>query len=410
MVSFGNPRTDVQEYEYWLSDRVDRIKADATDKRSEFTSHHERATILKALVIGGTGPTGHFIVNGLVRRGYHVAMLHTGRHELDEIPPSVEHIHTDPFSEEALRNALGNRTFDLTIAAYGRLRRIAEIMVGRTGRFISIGGVPAYRGYMNPTVLHLQGLPVPTPEDADVVPIENEDPKGWRVAQTEAAVFRHHPDAVHFRYPFLYGPYQIAPREWCVVRRIIDGRKTIILPEDGLSLNHSAYVENAAHAVLLGVDNPAAANGQIYNCGDERLLTLRQAVEIIAESLGERLEIVSMPWQFAIPARPMMAQPWNTHRVFDLTKIKMQLGYADVMSPERGLALTAGWLREHPLERGGGDEKILQDPFDYRAEDELIAAWKSLCEKMPRVTFLKEPGFTATYSGPGGKSRTSSWL
>jgi nucleoside-diphosphate-sugar epimerase len=364
---------------------------------------------LKALVIGGTGPTGHLIVNGLVLRGFQVAMLHSGRHELDEIPPTIEHIHADPFSEEALGSALGKRTFDLTIATYGRLRRIAEIMVGRTCRFISIGGVPAYRGYMNPTVLNPQGLPVPTPEQADLVPLENEDPKGWRVAQTEEAVFRHHPDAVHFRYPFLYGPYQVAPREWCVVRRIIDGRKTIILPEDGLSLNHSAYVANAAHAVLLGVDNPAAANGQIYNCGDERLLTLRQTVEIIAESLGKRIEIVSMPWRFAISARPMMAQPWSTHRVFDLTKIKMQLGYADVISPERGLALTVRWLCEHPLEPGGAGEKILQDPFDYRAEDELIAAWKSLCEKMPRVTFQKEPGFTATYSGPGGKPRASSW-
>jgi Trk K+ transport system NAD-binding subunit len=77
---------------------------------------------MKALIIGGTGPTGHFIVNGMLRRGYDVAMLHTGRHEVAEIPPSVEHIHTDPFSEEALRAALGNRTFDLTIAAYGRLR------------------------------------------------------------------------------------------------------------------------------------------------------------------------------------------------------------------------------------------------------------------------------------------------
>lgn len=364
---------------------------------------------MKALVIGGTGPTGHFIVNGLVRRDYQVAILHTGRHELDEIPPVVEHIHTDPFSEEALRNALGKRTFDLTIAAYGRLRRIAEVMVGRTGRFISIGGVPAYRGYMNPAVLHPEGMPVPTAEDAPVVPVENEDPKGWRVAQTEQAVFERHPEAVHFRYPFLYGPYQIAPREWCVVRRIIEGRKTIILPEDGLSLNHSGYVENAAHAVLLAVDKPDAAKGQIYNCGDEHLLTLRQTVEIIADALGHQLEIVSMPWRFAIPARPMMAQPWSTHRVLDLTKIKMQLGYADVTTPERGLALTARWLRDHPLERSGAGEKILQDPFDYRAEDELISAWKSLCDKMPRISFAKEPGFTATYSGPGGKSRSSSW-
>ena len=364
---------------------------------------------MKALVIGGTGPTGHLIVNGLLRRGYQVAMLHTGRHELDEIPPTVEHIHTDPFSAEALSATLARRTFDLTIAAYGRLRRIAELMVGQTERFISIGGVPAYRGYMNPGVLRPEGMPVPTSEDAPVVPLENEDPKGWRVAQTEQAVFEHHPEAVHFRYPFLYGPYQIAPREWCVVRRIMDGRKTIVLPEDGLSLNHSGYVENAAHAVLLAVDKPDAAKGKIYNCGDQRLLTLRQTVEIIAESLGHQLEIVSMPWRFAIPARPLMAQPWSTHRVLDLTKIRVQLGYTDVITPEEGLALTARWLRAHPLEQGGAGEKILQDPFDYRAEDELILAWKSLCQKMPTISYEREPGFTATYSGPGGKPRSSSW-
>ena len=274
---------------------------------------------------------------------------------------------------------------------------------------LSIGGVPAYRGYMNAALLHPEGMAIPTAEDAGVVATESEDAKGWRVVQTEQAVFEHHPGATHFRYPFLYGPYQVAPREWCVVRRIVDGRRSIIVPEDGLSLNHSAYVENAAHAVLLAVDRPDAAKGQIYNCGDARLLTLRQTIEIVADALGYNLEIVSMPWRFATPARPMISQPWTTHRVFDLTKLKVQLGYEDVVAPERGLEITARWLRDHPIERGGPAEKILQDPFDYRAEDELIAGWKSLCEKMPQVKFENEPGYTATYSGPGGKARSSKW-
>jgi hypothetical protein len=116
-----------------------------------------------------------------------------------------------------------------------------------------------------------------------------------------------------------------------------------------------------------------------------------------------------MPREFAVPARPLMAQPWTTHRVLDLTKIRTQLGYADVVAPERGLAITAHWLKDHPPEPNGTDEKILQDPFDYRAEDELIASWKTVCAKMPRVKFEREPGFTATYSGPGGKPRSSRW-
>jgi nucleoside-diphosphate-sugar epimerase len=363
---------------------------------------------LKALVIGGTGPSGHFIVNGLLRRGYQVAILHTGRHEVKEIPEAVEHIHTDPFSESALTDTLGTRTFDLTVAAYGRLRRIAEIMAGRTGRFISIGGAPAYRGYMNPATLNPAGMPIPTAEDAPLVSTENEDPKGWRVVQTEQAVFDRHPHATHFRYPLLYGPYQVAPREWCIVRRILDGRP-IIMPADGLTLNHAAYVENAAHAVLLAVDRPERARGQIYNCGDECLLTLRQIAEVIADALDQRLEIVSMPWRFALPARPLVSQPWTTHRVLDLTKLKSDLGYADVVPPETGLAYTARWLRDHPPEPGGAAEKILQDPFDYKAESELIAAWKSLCDAMPHVKFEREPGYTATYSGPGGKPRSTPW-
>jgi nucleoside-diphosphate-sugar epimerase len=362
---------------------------------------------MKALIIGGTGPTGHFIVNGMLRRGYDVAMLHTGRHEVAEIPPSVEHIHTDPFSEPALREALNRRTFDLTIAAYGRLRRIAEVMAGRTGRFLSIGGAPAYRGYMNPAVLHPQGLPIPTPEDSPLLTIEAEDGKGWRVVKSEEAVFANHPTATHFRYPHLYGPYQLAPREWSIVRRIIDGRRAIIVPEDGLSINHCGYVENAAHAVLLAIDKPEASAGQIYNCGDAHLLTLRQVIEVIARALGHELEIVSMPWEFAMPARPMIEQAWTTHRVLDLTKLKTQLGYKDVVAPERGLEITAHWLRTHPLDPDSGEAKILQDPFDYRAEYELIAAWKNLCAQMPKVKFAREPGYTAAYSGPGGKARSS---
>ena len=105
-----------------------------------------------ALVVGGTGPTGHFIVNGLLERGFLVAILHTGNHEVAEIPPEVEHIHTDPYDKTKIEDALAERQFDLCVATYGRLRAIAEVMRGRVGKFISIGGQPAYRGYMNATL------------------------------------------------------------------------------------------------------------------------------------------------------------------------------------------------------------------------------------------------------------------
>jgi nucleoside-diphosphate-sugar epimerase len=76
----------------------------------------------RALVIGGTGPSGPFVVNGLVDRGFETTILHSGAHEPPEIPSVVEHVHTNAFDPEAVRTALSGRTFDVCIATYGRLR------------------------------------------------------------------------------------------------------------------------------------------------------------------------------------------------------------------------------------------------------------------------------------------------
>jgi nucleoside-diphosphate-sugar epimerase len=361
-----------------------------------------------ALVIGGTGPTGPFIVNGLLARGYRVAMLHTGAHEIDEIPESVEHIHTDPYDADALRGALGERTFDVCIATYGRLRRIAEIMVGRCGKFISAGGGPAYRGYMNPALWGDGGMPVPIPEDAPRVEDPVDDEKGFRIARTEDAVLEQHPTATHFRYPIVYGPRQLLPREWCVIRRALDRRPHILLPAEGLTLLHCGYVENVAHAVMLAVDRPDVAAGKIYNCADSECLTLRQMVEVIAEALGHRWEIVSLPWSLAKPARPLVMQPLPTHRLYDLGRLRVELGYRDVVPAREAWARTARWWAERPIEPGALEETILLDPFDYAAEDLLVERWKRALAGIEPVAFSDEPGYTLAYSGPGGRTSSSS--
>ena len=362
---------------------------------------------MRALVIGGTGPTGYFIVNGLLERGFQVAILHTGRHEVDEIPAEVEHIHTNPFDAVELAEAVEGRTWDLVIATYGRLRRVAEVFEGKTGRFISVGGGPGYRGYMNATALWPPGMVVPTPEEAPKTRSEEEDGKGYRVLLSEQVVFDHHPDATHYRYPYIYGRYQIAPREWPIVRRILDRRPYLILPDDGLYLCTFGAAENMAHAVLLAVDHEQAARGQIYNCGDEKVLTLKQTVQICTDALGYDWELISMPYDLAVCARPMIAQPWTTHRVFDIAKIRHELGYRDVVEPVKALAEAARWYAEHPIDQRG--ERILQDPFDYAAEDRLVAAWRQALAQIPRDLFAQMPGYTGSYSGPGGSRRRAEW-
>lgn len=360
----------------------------------------------RILVIGGTGPTGIPIVRGLVERGHDVTILHRGTHEREETPAVVRHLHHDPYDADNLRAALAGERFDVTLAMYGRLRRIAELTAGITERFISVGGVPSIRGWMNPFLFEPNGLPVPAGEDAPLVTDPVDDEKGYRVAATEAAVFAHHPQATHFRYPYVYGPYQLAPREWSIVRRILDRRRRIIVADDGLTLHHFGYTENLAHAVLLAVDQPEAAAGQLFNAADEEALTIRQVAELCAAALGAELELVSMPFELAVPAHPLVCQPASTHRVLDISKLKRVLGYRDAVPARQAVQDTAHWLAAHPLDRGGTEEQVLTDPFDYAAEDQLIDAWQRAIASIPVVEYAMRPGWGLAYSGPGGRPRS----
>lgn len=330
----------------------------------------------KALIIGGTGPSGPFLVNGLIDRGFEVTILHRGTHEIPEIPPGIEHIHADPHFRETLDAAVGARQFDVVIATYGRIRVIAEAFAGKTGQFIAIGGVPAYRGFFDPSANFPAGLPIPVPESAQTVASEAEHRFSYLIASTEQAVLAAHPRGSVYRYPYVYGPYQLLPREWCVIRRALDRRPFIILADGGLSLMTHGYAGNLAHAVLLAVDRPDAAAGQIYNCGDDCQFSIRQIVEIVADELKHHFEIVSLPAAVAWPARGISLEITPHHKLLDLHKIKQQLGYSDPTPPAEALRRTVRWYVEHQPERGGDLEQRLQDSFDYDAEDQLAAIYR----------------------------------
>ncbi|HZO83437.1 MAG TPA: NAD-dependent epimerase/dehydratase family protein [Candidatus Binataceae bacterium] len=340
---------------------------------------------MKALVVGGTGPTGPFLVKALLARKYAVTILHRGTHEVPEIPSQVEHIHADPHFRDTLDTALKGRIFDLVVATYGRLRFVAEALKGKTGRFIGVGGVACYRGHFHPEALFPVGMKVPTAESGPLVESEQEQRFSWLIAETERAVLRAHPNAALLRYPYVYGPYQLVPREWCVIRRILDGRRFILLPDGGLTLMTHGYAENLAHAVMLAVERPQASAGQIYNCGDEQQLTLAQIVEVIARAMGRELEIIAVPDAAGSAARALTLQHTSHHQLMDLHKIRSELGYRDPVSVTEALARTVRWYVEHQPERGGDIERRLHDPFDYVTEDKLAAICRDSLRRMAEL-------------------------
>ena len=52
------------------------------------------------------------------------------------------------------------------------------------------------------------------------------------------------------------------------------------------------------------------------------------------------------------------------------------------------------------------EETVLEDPFDYAAEDALVAGWRRALDALPDVEWAREPGVGMAYSGPGGRPRS----
>lgn len=339
--------------------------------------------------MGGTGPTGVPIARGLVERGYELAIFHRGAHESPELPP-CEHIHADPHFRHTIDAALEGRQFDLVIAAYGRLRHVGDALAGRCGQFISVGGPLANVGSLSPWLHRPFGMQIPVREEdaAAFRPSDAEDPAvsfSNKVLDAELGIMEHHRkgdfSASHFRYPIIYGPRQLLPREWSIVKRILDGRKLMILADGGLPIYGRLAARNAAALILLAVDNPEAAAGEIFNCADERQFTVRQWTEMIADIMGCDMKMVSLPEEIAKPTRwfdPLLKE--SSHYLPDTTKARERLGYKDVIAPREALKEFVEWLVANPISR----EEFKHDPFDYALEDRLIAAYRRAVEQIER--------------------------
>ncbi len=340
------------------------------------------------LVVGGTGPSGYAIVERLIARGDQVTIFHTGRHELEFSAP-IEHLHGDPNELADLQRLLAGRQFDLAISTSGRIRHVIETLRGRIGRLVAVSGLPYYRrsrqvasGASGASAIHERsflppgemGIPMPIRETDERV-TDPADRYGYLVGRSEDSVMQAHArgdfEASIVRYTMVYGPHTYIPFEWFLVRRILDGRRAIALEGGGLMIPQRGYAGNLAQAVLLCGEHPAAS-GQAYNVGDEQSLSVLDLTILVARTLDHDWEIVEVPMALS-PCRNPFAIRQNT--LFDMSKIRYELGYRDALPVEEATRQFVLWLRDHPITRGSPEELALgARVFDYAAEDRVIAA------------------------------------
>jgi nucleoside-diphosphate-sugar epimerase len=366
-----------------------------------------------ALVVGGGGPTGPPVVNGLLERGYQVTVLNTGRHPV-EYDGAVERLVADPNFIEPLEAALQGRHFDVAVAQYGRLRLVAQALAGRTEHLIAIGGM-FYPGWIDPAATVRPSSETGEARDWKVTYLDDAQPMrettpldpigkmGQRVVEADADVRARHAKgdfiATLLRYPRVYGPRQPGAAEWSIIRRILDGRRRILVPEGGFIIQSVLYVENAARIVLSAIENQGAAAGQIFNCADAEPITHRKWINTIASAMGVEVELVSVPMAAAQPAWPYARFPLSTgHHILDTRKLFERLPH-DSTPFLAAMRKTVDWYLQDPEGRGRIVEPQLADPFRYDIEDALI---RELDAARDRIAALEMPALDMahTYAHP----------
>jgi nucleoside-diphosphate-sugar epimerase len=340
---------------------------------------------VRALVIGGTGFIGRFLVPQLSGAGHDVAVVRRPE-STAALPDGVRAIAADrkrlAEHADALRAFAPDVVIDLILSSGRQAAELVNVFRGHTARLVAISSMDVYRAT---GVLHgleegpLEPLPLgegsalrtrtETYPPAQLAVLQQifgwADPEYDKVAVERALRTDDAPPVTVLRLPMIYGPGDPLHRLHPLLKRMDDGRDAILLPARLAAWRGPrGYVENVAAAIALAATDDRAA-GRTYNVGEAESLTELDWARAVAAAAGWHGRFVVLPDEDA-PAHVRMPGRLEQHWVVDTSRIRAELGYAEDVPHGEALRRTVAWERAHP------PATIDPSRFDYAAEDAAL--------------------------------------
>ena len=322
----------------------------------------------RAFLLGGSGQTGRALIPRLQQRGWEVVVASRGEREL---PAGVEHVTVDRGAAGALEAAVGDGA-DVLVDFAAFEPEHAEQLLALRDRVGSLVVLSSAAVYFPEDEADFARLPVPIAERTETVA---PGPSGYATKKRAIELALLEQDALPatvIRAGAIHGPWSTWAREWYFVKRVLDGRRAIVLAYRGASRFHPISVHNLAELIWLAAERPGR---RVLNAGDPEPPTVVEIGRAIATNLEH-------DWAEILiddPVGNVGETVWSTLYpvVLDMTEAEFELGYRPVTTYERALPETVVWLVEATRGRDWREvlpttAKIMEGSFDYAAEDDLI--------------------------------------
>jgi nucleoside-diphosphate-sugar epimerase len=335
-----------------------------------------------ALIIGGAGQIGSCAATSLLDAGWRVTLAGRGNKPLpqDLLARGAESVTFDRQQPGALAQAVKNgadAVIDMVAYDDSHARQLLEIQ-SDVGAFVVISSASVYCDDQGRALETAAKTGIPKFAGAVKESQATVDPGPETYSSRKSALERElldhatKPVAI-LRPAAIHGLYSTQPREWWVVKRMLDGRTVIPLAYKGESRFHTSAAVGIGALIAAALEKPAT---QVLNAADPYAPTAQEICTTIAKHMGWEGAILPLDIGDEIGAAPIGKSPWSLPAPYVLNTDAAQ-ALTPLPTYEATVGASCDWLRDlNPTDWRKAFPVLAMYPgdiFDYAAEDAALS-------------------------------------
>lgn len=325
----------------------------------------------KALIFGASGQMARTLAPMLAGQGWQVdAVTRAGRPLPPELEPFVGHVPHGESRAATIRvgggydavfdpMALGARDAADLLAAQADVGQFcvistASIYADAEGRSLESSGATGFPRFPRMIV------------ESQATVAAGEGYSSGKVAMEQAFASA---NATILRAGAIYGIGARHPREWWLVKRLLDGRREIPLIDAGKNIFQTSSASGIASLAMHCLQH---GHTGIYNAADPQALTVAQIAAAVAKAMDREVTLIAVD-DLPDHLSHVGFSPWSCEYPLRLSTAKARaLGWDGGPPYESQLPAYIAWLCQHAATWQDDFPAFAaygHDPFDYIAED-----------------------------------------